>query len=168
MVARYFFHLYNEHDVILDETGVEVSNPDEVGDAVVQSVREMQREQDLNIADLEGWDMRVLDGGGTVIMTVRLGDLTDLNSDRARNRASHPDRRLSLHLVPPTQEATHVASLPLTRFRANSPDFSGRGSLPPLFTPRCRRSRRSRRSLSGCGQVRRSPRRRNCQRTSRP
>jgi hypothetical protein len=76
MGARYFFHLYNVTDVILDETGVELSNLDEVGDAVAQAVREAQREQDLDTVEIEGWEARVVDGIGTGVATVRLRDLT--------------------------------------------------------------------------------------------
>jgi hypothetical protein len=52
----------------LGETGVGVSKPDHSGEAVVQTIREMQRAEHLNMADLEGWEVRVVDAGGTVVM----------------------------------------------------------------------------------------------------
>jgi Domain of unknown function (DUF6894) len=79
MSAQYFFHLYNGPDVILDEIGVEVSELDQVRDALAQTVREMLRAQQLNMSELEGWEVRVVDAAAAAVMTVGLGDLKDLS-----------------------------------------------------------------------------------------
>jgi hypothetical protein len=76
MSARYFFHLYNRKEVIPDEVGVEVGGADHVGDAFVQIMRGMQR---LNVSELVGWEMRVVNAAGIVVMTFRLGDLKELS-----------------------------------------------------------------------------------------
>jgi hypothetical protein len=78
MTTRYFFHLYNGSDVIVDEIGVEVSEPDRVSEALMQAMREMQREPNFNGAELDGWELGVVDSAGTGVMTVRLRDLNDL------------------------------------------------------------------------------------------
>ena len=74
MNGRYFFHLHNANDVILDKKGVEVQRLDQVGATLVQALKEMEREQQLNISELAGWEVRVTDPAGNVVMTVDLGD----------------------------------------------------------------------------------------------
>ena len=54
MSARYFFHLYHDEDAILDEIGVEVSELDQLGDAIAQIVAEMQRAQKLTCPSSRG------------------------------------------------------------------------------------------------------------------
>jgi hypothetical protein len=71
--ARYFFHLHKDDEVIHDEVGVEVSGDDDVRDALVQCIREMQHE--LGLSDLDRWEVRVVDTAGIIVATFRLGDL---------------------------------------------------------------------------------------------
>ena len=71
--ARYFFHLHKGDEVIHDEVGVEVSGDDDVRDALVQCIREMQHE--LGLSDLDRWEVRVVDTAGIIVATFRLGDL---------------------------------------------------------------------------------------------
>jgi hypothetical protein len=75
--ARYFFHLYKGEEVIRDEVGVEVSQVDHVRDAFVQIIREMQRELDL--PDLDQWEVRVVDGAEIVVAEFRLSDLKNMS-----------------------------------------------------------------------------------------
>jgi hypothetical protein len=75
--ARYFFHLYKGKEVIRDEVGVEVSGLDHVRDAFVQIIREMQRELDL--PDLDQWEVRVVDGAEIVVAEFRLSDLKNMS-----------------------------------------------------------------------------------------
>jgi hypothetical protein len=78
MSGRYFFHLHKAQHVILDKKGVEVRHPDQIGAALLQALEEMQREKDLNISELEGWEVRVEDAAGNVVMTARLADIKSL------------------------------------------------------------------------------------------
>jgi hypothetical protein len=75
--ARYFFHLYRGEEVIRDEVGVEVSGLDQVRDAFEQIIREMQRELDL--PDLDQWEVRVVDGAEIVVAEFRLSDLKNMS-----------------------------------------------------------------------------------------
>ena len=71
--ARYFFHLHNGDEVIHDEVGVEVSGDEDVRDAFIQCIREMQHE--LGLSDLDRWEVRVVDATGIIVARFRLGDL---------------------------------------------------------------------------------------------
>ena len=75
--ARYFFHLCKGEEVIRDEVGVEVSGLDHVRDAFMQIIREMQRELDL--PDLDQWEVRVVDGAEIVVAEFRLSDLKNMS-----------------------------------------------------------------------------------------
>ena len=70
--SRYFFDLYSDHEVIIDEVGVELSKLSQVLDAFEQTIWEMQREEELNLGACE---VRVVDVAGTVVETFRLGAL---------------------------------------------------------------------------------------------
>ena len=126
---RYFFHLYDGADVILDQIGVEVSKLDQVRDVLVQTVREMQCEQSLEISELETWELRVVVGGGTVVMTVRLSDLNSselLNGDWIEHppqmllRASIRMCAFTLFSYRPTELASSVVAM--IRHRRTVPD----------------------------------------------
>jgi hypothetical protein len=71
--ARYFFHLHKGDEVMHDKVGVEVSGDDDVRDAFVQCIREMQHE--LSLSDLDRWEARVVDTDGIIVARFRLGDL---------------------------------------------------------------------------------------------
>jgi hypothetical protein len=71
--ARYFFHLHKGDEVIHDEVGVEVSGDDDLRDAFVQCIREMQHE--LSLSELDQWEVRVVDTAGIIVARFRLGDL---------------------------------------------------------------------------------------------
>jgi hypothetical protein len=75
MGARMFFHLRKGADVILDKVGVEVGEVNQVRDALVKSAQEMQREQDLEMSELQGWELQVVDTAGATVMTVRLSEI---------------------------------------------------------------------------------------------
>jgi hypothetical protein len=75
MSGRYFFHLHKGQDVILDKTGVEVRHPEQVDTALAHALEEMQREKNLNPSELEGWEVRVEDAAGNVVMTARLDEI---------------------------------------------------------------------------------------------
>ena len=59
--------------MIHDEVGVEVSGDEDVRDAFIQCIREMQHE--LGLSDLDRWEVRVVDTAGIIVATFRLGDL---------------------------------------------------------------------------------------------
>ena len=83
MTDHYFFHLHNAEDVIFDEIGVEVSGLDQVDAALAEAIEEMQREQYLKGSDLEGWEMRVVDTAGIVVMAIPLEALRLARSSAA-------------------------------------------------------------------------------------
>jgi hypothetical protein len=75
MSALYFLHLYNCGQVLRDEIGVEFSALDRVSDLFAQTMKEMQREEELKTSEVGGWEVRVADATGTVVETFRLTDL---------------------------------------------------------------------------------------------
>jgi hypothetical protein len=75
--ARYFFHLYKGEEVIRDESGIELDLLHDLHDAIVASAREMLRNKELDTSDLEGWEVRVVDAAGTVVLAFPLRDLKD-------------------------------------------------------------------------------------------
>jgi hypothetical protein len=77
MGARYFLHLYKGDEVLRDEAGVEIHDPDQMRDVCDQIIREMLRERELNLSELDGWEARVVDAAGAVVQTFRLSDLKD-------------------------------------------------------------------------------------------
>ena len=73
--ARYFFHLCKGEQVLQDELGVELSAVDDLRDIFVRTASEMQREEELNLSEFDGWEVRVADAAGRVVMEFRLSDL---------------------------------------------------------------------------------------------
>jgi hypothetical protein len=74
--ARYFLHLCNGEQVLRDESGVELSAVDHLRDIFVQTAREMQREEELNLSEFDGWQVLVADATGMIVERFRLADLT--------------------------------------------------------------------------------------------
>ena len=77
--ARYFLHLCNGELVLQDESGVELSAVDHLRDIFVQTARELQREEELSLSELDGWQVLVADATGMIVQKFRLADLKGLS-----------------------------------------------------------------------------------------
>lgn len=72
MPQRYFFHLVNCTDQIIDTVGVDVSNAARVRGEAVAVIEEMKNEGDLP-DDLSGWNLEVRTETGELVHLIPLG-----------------------------------------------------------------------------------------------
>ncbi|WP_262269107.1 DUF6894 family protein [Microvirga yunnanensis] len=69
---RCYFHLVNCHDVILDDTGVEVDNLDSAEAEARKAIQEL-RQEDGDPDDLwAGWQLSIVDASGRVLLSISL------------------------------------------------------------------------------------------------
>jgi hypothetical protein len=54
-VARYYFHLVSQHEVILDKDGVEVADLAAAGAEALKAIEELRRESPSAATGWEGW-----------------------------------------------------------------------------------------------------------------
>jgi hypothetical protein len=71
-VARYYFHLVSEHEVILDREGVEVADLAEAGAEALKAVEELRQEGPSAATDWAGWWLEVTDASGVVVFSISL------------------------------------------------------------------------------------------------
>ena len=69
---RYFFHLVDAHDSILDEDGVEVADFDELRAEAVKALAELRAHDPSAARDWKGWRLEVTDTSGAVLLTINL------------------------------------------------------------------------------------------------
>lgn len=72
MSQRYFFHLVNCTDQIIDPVGVDVIDAAQAKAEAVAVIEEMKNEGDLPI-DLSGWNLEVRTGTGELVHLISLG-----------------------------------------------------------------------------------------------
>jgi uncharacterized protein YegP (UPF0339 family) len=73
-VARYYFHLVSEHEVILDNEGVEVADLAAAGAEALKAIEELRRESPSAATGWEGWWLEVTDASGAVAFSINLDD----------------------------------------------------------------------------------------------
>ena len=69
---RYFFHLVDAHDRVLDEDGVEVADTDHLRAHAQKAVEELRSEDPSAARDWRGWRLEVTDTSGAVLVTINL------------------------------------------------------------------------------------------------
>lgn len=69
---RYYFHLVSSQEVILDPTGVEISDPRTARHVARRMIYEVHQEPDQITKDWRGWRMDVVDPSGNVILSIPL------------------------------------------------------------------------------------------------
>ena len=69
---HYYFHLVSSQQIILDTTGVEISDPATVQYMVRRLIHEVQQESDQITKDWQGWRIDVEDPSGNVVLSVPL------------------------------------------------------------------------------------------------
>lgn len=69
---RCYFHLVNSHEKILDEEGVDVSDLEAVRCFALQAIHEIREEAIQLDASWQGWRLDVVDGGGSVLLSLPL------------------------------------------------------------------------------------------------
>lgn len=69
---RCYFHLVNCHDVILDDTGIEVADVASAEAQAHKAIQELRREDDRSDGMWEGWQLNVSDASGRVLLSILL------------------------------------------------------------------------------------------------
>jgi hypothetical protein len=72
MPMRYYFNLINHTERILDDTGIEVSTPEQAQAQALKAVQEMRAEGE-DSAEWNDWRLEVSDAAGAVAFCVSLG-----------------------------------------------------------------------------------------------
>ena len=73
-MSGYYFHLANQHEIILDKDGVEATDPDDVYTEAAKAIEELRRKDPAEAARWEGWRLDVTDASGVVIFSINLAE----------------------------------------------------------------------------------------------
>ncbi|WP_046861734.1 DUF6894 family protein [Microvirga massiliensis] len=73
-MSRYYLHLANQHEIILDKDGVEATDPDEVYTETVRALEELRRKSPAEAPRWEGWRLDVTEASGVVIFSISLAE----------------------------------------------------------------------------------------------
>lgn len=69
---RCYFHLVSRHDVIADETGIDVADLEAAEAHARQAIEELRLEGDEADEGWEGWQLNVADARGCVLLSIPL------------------------------------------------------------------------------------------------
>lgn len=64
---RCYFHLVSDHDQIVDDEGIEVSDLESAKTQALMAVRELQQELGGIVDDWSGWHLRILSSEGRLL-----------------------------------------------------------------------------------------------------
>jgi hypothetical protein len=67
-----YFHLVSCHDVILDDTGVEVADLESAEAEARKAIQELRQEDDEADEMWAGWQLNVTDAFGRVVLSIPL------------------------------------------------------------------------------------------------
>ena len=69
---RCYFHLVSCHDVILDDTGVEVADLESAEAQARKAIQELRQEDEETDATWAGWQLNVTDAFGRLLLSIPL------------------------------------------------------------------------------------------------
>ncbi len=69
---RCFFHLVNDAETILDDTGIDVPNLDGAKASALRAISELRREAEDPFQDWAGWQLHIVCPQGTVLAAIPL------------------------------------------------------------------------------------------------
>ena len=69
---RCYFHLISDHDQILDDEGIEVSDLESAKTQALMAVSELQQELGGTVQDWSGWYLRILSSEGNLLSSFPL------------------------------------------------------------------------------------------------
>ena len=72
-----FFHLVHTHERILDETGIEIADPEAARYHAIKAVLEAQKDMLSLDVEWRGWHIEVADASGEVLLVLPLDTLQD-------------------------------------------------------------------------------------------
>lgn len=76
-MKRYYFHLVDGNDVILDGDGVEVADLEVARAEVIKAIDQFRRECPETAMDWVDWRIEVADAAGSVALVIDLNDLVE-------------------------------------------------------------------------------------------
>ena len=71
---RYYFHLHSKSDNLVDDTGVEVADLQQIRAEVIEALQEISRETPEVAEECKGWTLSVTDSSGTILYSLTLDD----------------------------------------------------------------------------------------------
>ena len=69
---RCYFHLISDHDQILDDEGIEVSDLESAKTQALMAVSELQQELGGTVQNWSGWYLRILSSEGNLLYSFPL------------------------------------------------------------------------------------------------
>ena len=81
-LKRYYFHLVDGNDVILDEGGVEVADLEIARAEVIKAIVQFRRECPDTAIEWVGWRIEVADAAGSIVLVIDLNDLAEDERDK--------------------------------------------------------------------------------------
>lgn len=70
---KYFFHLQNHTEQILDDVGIEARSPEQAYAQATQAIQELLAEGQQT-SEWSGWRLEVTDRAGAVVFSIDLAD----------------------------------------------------------------------------------------------
>ena len=69
---RFYFHLVNGCEAILDDTGIEVPDLETAKSEAMRTVRELRQEDDVAAEEWPGWQLNVVCAEGILLYSLNL------------------------------------------------------------------------------------------------
>jgi hypothetical protein len=69
---RFYFHLMNNHEEILDDVGIEVSDLEDAKLQALSAINELRQEYADVIEDWSGWRLDIVCPAGRILHSIRL------------------------------------------------------------------------------------------------
>jgi hypothetical protein len=69
---RCYFHVVNGHEMIPDDTGIEISDIDMMQAVALEAIRELRQEAGNDVEDWQGWRLNVVDPQENILLSIRL------------------------------------------------------------------------------------------------
>jgi len=69
---RCYFHLVNSHEIVPDDTGVEIADPADIQEFALQAIEEIRDEAIQAGASWQGWRIDVVGSAGDVLLSIPL------------------------------------------------------------------------------------------------
>ena len=69
---RYYFHLHNETDRMVDETGLELADPQQLRAQAIKALQEISKDDPELTEEGSGWTLTVTDNSGNVLFSIAL------------------------------------------------------------------------------------------------
>jgi hypothetical protein len=69
---RVYFHLVSRDDVVLDDTGIDVSDVAAAQGEAVRAIQELRQDADLSPEEWSGWQLEAMDVNSKILFSIPL------------------------------------------------------------------------------------------------